>query len=139
MMKNLLVYLILSAATVSAATKTEIIAATLIAEAGGESDPRAMIAVKEVISNRAAKRKIAEDKVCLQRLQFSCWNNVSQESVVAKAKRHSKWNKALALASSPSRTNYTLGSDHYHTLKVNPKWNRSLNKTVTIQNHIFYK
>jgi N-acetylmuramoyl-L-alanine amidase len=118
---------------------TEIVAATLILEAGGESDYRAMLAVNEVIHNRAKKRKLSIDAVCLQRLQFSCWNGIDVSAGIAKAKKHSKWSTALRIASSKSITNHTLGSDHYHTHRVNPSWNKRLTKTVIIQNHIFYK
>jgi len=138
-MKNLLVCFILSAASVTAATKTEIVAATLIAEAGGEKDTRAMAAIKEVIVTRASKRHMDTDKVCLQRLQFSCWNGISPDDGVRKAKRHAKWNQALKIAESKDYTNYTLGADHYHTLNVKPSWSKKLKTTVTIQNHIFFK
>lgn len=33
----------------------------------------------------------------------------------------------------------TEGSTHYHSDKVNPYWSGSLNQTVIINNHIFYK
>ena len=47
----------------------EIVAATLILEAGGEYHEGAMEAVNEIIVNRAAKRKMSEAMVCLQRYQ----------------------------------------------------------------------
>ena len=130
---------LLLVSTVSAAPRsTEVVAATLIFEAGGERDSRAMHAVNEVIKNRAASRKITADKVCLQRLQFSCWNGVSVDAGIVKAKKHAKWNTAVQIASS-AKTNHTSGADHYHTLKVNPSWNKRLTKTIIIGNHIFYK
>tara|TARA_R110002074_G_scaffold33325_17_gene92826 strand:- start:3376 stop:3894 length:519 start_codon:yes stop_codon:yes gene_type:complete len=33
----------------------------------------------------------------------------------------------------------TEGATHYHTLYVDPYWSSSLNETVTITDHIFYK
>jgi len=33
----------------------------------------------------------------------------------------------------------TEGATHYHSDKVNPYWSSSLNQTVIINNHIFYK
>lgn len=129
---------ILASAVTAAPRPTEVVAATLIFEAGGEKDSRAMPAVYEVIRNRAASRRIAADRVCLQRLQFSCWNGVNVDAGIAKAKKHAKWNTAVKIASE-SPTNYTLGSDHYHTLKVKPSWRTRLTKTVIIGNHIFYK
>jgi len=130
---------LLLVSTVSAASRsTEVVAATLIFEAGGERDSHAMEAVNEVIQNRTSSRKITADKVCLQKLQFSCWNDSSVDAGIAKAKKHAKWNSAVQIASS-AKTNYTAGADHYHTLKVNPSWNKRLTKTIIIGNHIFYK
>ena len=36
-------------------------------------------------------------------------------------------------------SNVTNGATHYHTLKVNPYWAKSYEKTVVIENHIFYR
>jgi spore germination cell wall hydrolase CwlJ-like protein len=33
----------------------------------------------------------------------------------------------------------TEGATHYHNDQVHPYWADSLNRTVTIDNHIFYK
>ena len=55
-------------------TKAEkIIAITILAEARGEGE-KGMYAVAAVIAQRANERKLTPSKVCLQRLQFSCWN-----------------------------------------------------------------
>lgn len=129
---------LLAAAASAEPRPVEIIAATLIFEAGGERDTHAMHAVNEVIHNRSVSRHISSDRVCLQRLQFSCWNDISVDAGIAKAKKHSKWNSAIQIAS-VNPTDYTHGADHYHTLKVNPSWNKRLKKLVTIGNHIFYK
>lgn len=117
-------------------TDTEVVAATLILEAGGEKDPRGMPAVREVISNRATKRKMTEASVCLQKLQFSCWNGGNIQSKITKAKRHPKWDRALLLARS-SQSNFTGGSDHYHTTSVSPSWSKRLRVRCIIGNHIF--
>lgn len=131
---------LLTSGVLSAASKQdEIVAATLIAEAGGERGTKGMEAVNEVIHNRSVKRKISKAEVCLQKWQFSCWNGVSVESGIAKAKKHPKWSEALRIATSSNITNHTNGADHYHTIQVNPSWNKKLKKTVTVQNHIFYR
>lgn len=125
--------------------QTEIIAATLILEAGGEQDSRAMGAVLEVIQNRGKQRKMALDAVCLQRAQFSCWNGKRVEDGIIKAKRHPKWSRAVELVtqSSSSPTNYTNGATHYHAswMKAFPRWTKDgkLRKTAQIGLHIFYK
>lgn len=122
--------------TVSA---TEIVATTLIAEAGGERDSRAMHAVAEVIYNRSISRKISPMQVCLQRKQFSCWNGKDVETEIEKAKKHKKWANALQIAQNLGSTNYTKNAQFYHTTKVNPSWNKKMLATVTIENHKFYK
>lgn len=116
----------------------EVVAATLILEAGGEKDPRAMAAVSEVIFNRAKAKKKTAEQICLARLQFSCWNDRSVSSGISKAKKHSKWDEAYKIATA-SPTSFTGGADHYHTIKVSPSWSRKLTKTVIIGNHIFYR
>jgi spore germination cell wall hydrolase CwlJ-like protein len=120
-------------------SKTEIVAATLIAEAGGEKDSRAMHAVAEVIYNRSISRKISPAQVCLQPKQFSCWNNKDVEGGIEKAKKHKKWANALQIAQNLGSTNYTKNAQFYHTTKVNPSWNKKMLATVTIENHKFYK
>jgi len=113
----------------------EIVAATLILEAGGESDARAMAAVREVIANRAKNK--TEISVCLAPKQFSCWNKVSTERGIEIAKRHPKWRDALTLVK--NKSNYTNGATHYHAEKVSPSWAKKLAYTTKIGNHIFYK
>lgn len=117
----------------------DVVASTLILEAGGEKDPRAMAAVAEVIMNRAkAKNKTAE-QICLAPLQFSCWNKKDISVTIRKAQKHPKWAEAMRIVSSSSSTSHTRGADHYHTLKVNPSWAKKLKKTTVIGNHIFYR
>jgi spore germination cell wall hydrolase CwlJ-like protein len=97
-----------------------------------------MEAVNEVIRNRAAKRKLTTRQVCLQRKQFSCWNSGRIDQLLAKAKRHPRFNEALAIVNGKP-TNYTGGADHYHADYCNPYWASSLKKTCTIGKHLFYK
>lgn len=120
-------------------SETEIVATTLIAEAGGEKDSRAMHAVAEVIFNRSLARKISPAQVCLQPKQFSCWNGKEAETEINKAKKHKKWANALKIAQNLGSTNYTQNALFYHTTKINPSWNKKLTCTVTIENHKFYK
>ncbi len=117
---------------------SEIVAATLILEAGGEYATGSMEAVNEVIRNRAAKRNLTTRQVCLQRKQFSCWNSGRIDQLLAKAKRHPRFSEAMAIVKGAS-TNYTGGADHYHADYCNPYWASSLKKTCTIGKHIFYK
>lgn len=116
-------------------SRGEIVAATLILEAGGEADPRALAAVREVIANRAKNK--TEISVCLAPKQFSCWNKISVERGIEIAKQHPKWPQALALVK--QQTNYTNGATHYHAKKVSPSWAKKLVVTKEIGHHVFYK
>jgi spore germination cell wall hydrolase CwlJ-like protein len=119
-------------------TQIEFVATTLILEAGGESDPRAMYAVNEVIHERAKLRGLSPKGVCLQPKQFSCWNSPCIDSIICRAKSHPKYKQAMLIAMKP-RTNYTLGADHFERYDITPYWVSSMTKTVQIGNHIFYR
>tara|TARA_B100001093_G_scaffold101036_1_gene93192 strand:+ start:26 stop:472 length:447 start_codon:yes stop_codon:yes gene_type:complete len=117
----------------------EIVAATLILEAGGEYHDGAMEAVNEIIVNRAAKRNLSEAMVCLQKYQFSCWNDKDAQAGISKAMKHPRWGEALRIVQSPT-TDYTKGADHYHADYIkNPYWAKSMTVTTKIGLHIFYK
>lgn len=116
-------------------SQTEVVAATLIMEAGGEGR-EGMEAVREVIANRAKGK--GEMIVCLAPKQFSCWNGLAVGTGIEKAKRHKNWSLALEIARG-KLTNHTKGATHYHNGTVSPSWASKLKKTVKIKNHIFYR
>ena len=135
---TLLLLALCSVSAASAHTDEAIIAATLILEAGGEYTPGAMQAVNEVICTRAWKRNLTRRQVCLQRMQFSCWNSGNIDKLVAKAQRHRRYSEAVAIIRSKI-TDQTGGADHYHADYCSPYWAASLTATATIGRHIFYK
>ena len=120
----------------------DIVVATIIMEAGGEYYIGSLEAIYEVIMTRAKKRNMTPAEVCLQRKQFSCWNDKADglkalEDTIAKVKKHPRWRIAQNILG--KETNYTKGADHYHADYVNPYWAKSMEKTVVIGRHIFYK
>ena len=133
-----LILLLASVLISPAQTSSEIVIATIILEAGGESSAGAMEAVHEIIVNRSAKRKISKRDVCLQPYQFSCWNDMQIDSQIAKAKSHPRWGEAF-LITIDTATNFTNGADHYHADYCNPYWNKHMEITAIIGRHIFYK
>jgi len=140
-MKKLSIFILISicsACSLNAHSDETIIAATLILEAGGEYAKGSMEAVNEVICTRAWKRKLTRRQVCLQRLQFSCWNSGNIDLLVAKAQRHIRYVEALSIVNS-NITDYTRGADHYHADYCSPYWASSMTVTVKIGRHIFYK
>jgi hypothetical protein len=146
-------------------TDMEVIASTLILEAGGERHPDAMEAIMGVIINRGKNNPKNYAKVCLRKYQFSCHNNSTLqkdenkkrkelEKNIEKAKRHPKWNYAMDLVQATLKgyyTDMTDGATHYHVhkgnSKVTPYWthpdfggdNKKAEHTMSIGNHAFFK
>lgn len=122
-------------------TKAEkIVAITILAEARGEGT-KGMYAVAAVIAQRANERKLTPSQVCLQRLQFSCWNSKSVKDLehlleVPQAKY------ALLLARNVSLLSreYVGFANHYHNNKIKtPYWAKGKRPVKVIGNHLFYK
>lgn len=142
-------------------TNIDVIATTLIGEAGGEGI-QGMHAVMNVIMNRV---KNSNDPVraavaaVLKPKQFSMFNsytlgNVNIRSIINKAKAHPNWKAAHDLAAkglARQLPDITSGATHYHVSKgrskVTPKWthptvggkNAQAIVTNTIGAHTFLK
>lgn len=131
----------------------EIVAATLIGEAGGEGT-EGMKAVYSVLNNRAKNKSTSTAGEALRPSQFSMWNsatkNVSTKkdfnkknilSIIKDYKTHSKWNEALTISKS-SIKDPTKGATHYYAFKgsnkINPpSFTDNWTETVEIGNHKF--
>lgn len=142
-------------------TNLDVIATTLIGEAGGEGE-KGMHAVMNVIMNRV---KNSNDPVraavaaVLKPKQFSMFNsytlgNTDIRTIINKAKQHPNWKIAADLANkglSKQLPDITGGATHYHVSrgisKVTPKWthptfggrNAQAIVTNTIGAHTFLK
>lgn len=132
---------VFSSKVVAGYSEQEIVAATLIMEAGGEHHKYGMIAVYEVIQNRASVANKTFSQICLARKQFSCWNGITDISkTIAKAKKHTKWNDAMRVVINNLNIKYTRGATHYHSNKINPpSWSKKMICIGSIGNHIFYR
>lgn len=127
-------------ANLSHVSEEDLVAATLILEAGGESHNYSMVAVYEVIRNRAQRRNRSMRDVILARRQFSCWNDISnRDRLFRHAQAHPKYHIAQRIVQEKTDTNITRGATHYHAVYVSPYWRTSYTETITIQNHIFYR
>lgn len=128
------------AATASAAqpSATEVVAAVIVAEAGGEGYA-GMRAVREVIQMRAYERQQTERAVVTAPKQFSCLNRTTPERLVAAARRSSTWNTALTLASRPVDRATVWQANHYHALTVRPKWAAGQRPVAITGGHAFYR
>lgn len=142
-------------------TNLDVIATTLIGEAGGEGE-RGMHAVMNVIMNRTkgSKEPIkAAVANVLKPKQFSMFNsytlgNADIKDIINKAKQHSRWKLAQEIALkglNGTLPDITDGATHYHVSsgksKVKPKWthpsvggkNLQAVVTNTIGAHTFLK
>jgi len=118
----------------------DVVASTLILEAGGEYAEGAMESVHEVVYNRSMKRNKSMSAVCLQAWQFSCWNENDVDTNIAKAKKHPRWHEAMKIVDTAEMTNYTKGADHYYAEYIDePYWAAAMSQTTKVGRHIFFK
>lgn len=137
---------------ISGISDAEIIAATLVGEAGGESS-KGMKAIKNVLDNRAKRRSSSAAGEALRPKQFSMWNKAttnvktkddynleSVKSVIDQYKSHAKWPTALAYAKQVL-SDITNGATLYYAHnKIDPPyWTDDWKQTVVIGNHTFGK
>jgi len=130
-----------------------IIIQTVLGEAGGEGK-KGMEAVVHVMVNRTASSRWPNTlaKVAKQSSvkngrrihQFSTWNTpgVLEGNNPGKYSESNKnWKTASAALDNVLGGSYdfTEGADHYHTKRVNPKWNRKMKKVNTVGAHIFWR
>lgn len=121
----------------------DIVAATLIGEAGGEGEI-GMQAVLNVIMNRSKNNFNNASKVCLKPWQFSVWNDQKNNinGYIKEKKKHSRWSIALKLidkARNGKLPDITGGATFYVNPKVeDPEWRKKFKLTKTIGKHEFY-
>lgn len=119
----------------------EIVAACLVLEAGGEVDG-GMLAVMNVIQNRAKKKRMTFMEVVLERKQFSCFNSGIKLAVI-RARVHPKFENALFLVERASQgrlSDITLGADHYYApKKCSPIWAKDMVETCVVGRHRFLR
>ena len=127
--------------------ETEImyLAKTIWGEARGEST-KGQQAVANVIMNRVKKGGwygATVEEVVLKPYQFSCWNDTDPN--FEKLQNLQANDPQLAGALQIAKKAYygqlediTGGAINYHAKSVNPYWSKSMTKTATIGNHIFY-
>jgi spore germination cell wall hydrolase CwlJ-like protein len=100
-----------------------------------------MYAVAAVIAQRANERKLTPSQVCLQRLQFSCWNGKSVKDLEHLLKvPQAKYALLLARNVSLLSREYVGFANHYHNNKIKtPYWAKGKRPVKIIGNHLFYK
>jgi len=115
----------------------EVVHKTLIAEAGSDG-VMGMVAVANVIRNRARERNISVEAVCLQRWQFSCWNEGKARVDAFIRKNRAVWDDALTAWQVSGTEDITGGANMYYNPKLcSPKWGRLLVRVTNIGGHRF--
>jgi spore germination cell wall hydrolase CwlJ-like protein len=139
-MKRIIAFILFVAPFVQADTaltrSQRIVALTILGEARGEGKA-GMYAVACVIQQRSKNRKITPAQVCLQKRQFSCWND-GKESHSLKTPQ-GIYAKFLAINLSRLQLSYVKNADHYCTLKTHNYWTRTSKPVKIIGNHKFFK
>ena len=109
---------------------------TIILEAAGEGY-EGMVAVGEVIRNRAKFFQKDFKAVCLAPKQFSGWNDAERAACFLEEHRDHYF-LALAAWRESEKTSLTNGATDYHADYVHPYWADAYQVTAEIGRHIFY-
>jgi spore germination cell wall hydrolase CwlJ-like protein len=126
-------------------TDTQIVAMTILGEARGEGKA-GMYAVACVVSQRSINRDTTPAEICLQRKQFSCWQNQFSSNQTPKStfERMLKTKEgvyAMLLAKNIKGLDrkFVKYADHYVTLKTQVYWMNGHRPVIVIGNHKFFK
>ena len=122
----------------------ETVTLTLLGEARGEGK-LGIYAVACVIQQRQLERSLSAKSVCLQRLQFSCWNktnsSVLKRQVSGTPKEIVVYAIQIArqLVQGVSLDRTVVGNaNHYCVSSLNPYWAKGRRPSAKVGNHKFY-
>lgn len=137
-------------------TDTEVLFLTLIGEARGEP-VEGQIAVANIILNRSKTRKVSIKNVCLQKSQFSCWNENDPNYAVLMELGRIIINSGFKPYEEYAQLNWivdgimankvadnTKNRDHYMTAKLflsdkKPSWAKNpKSDPIKFGNHVFF-
>lgn len=122
-------------------TEQELLAATLVLEAGGEG-AAGMQAVACVVVNRSIRAGEPVGIVLLKPRQFA--TSAFKDPVKTAKSRWctNVWGTAMAVSSCAlghTLLDTTNGATHFHAATCRPEWAKSLTQTKKIGNHVFYR
>ena len=101
-----------------------------------------MIAVGEVIRNRALERSQTLTQVVMAPKQFSCHNEPKKAQERLSGMSATTWQMASKAWNESESTNYTKKANLYYNPKLaSPSWAKSpkVKHTVTIKDHVFMR
>ncbi|MDR1597717.1 MAG: cell wall hydrolase [Holosporales bacterium] len=133
-------------------TDVQTLCATIYGEARGEltyvqGGLAALIAVGNVVANRATRQNKTVAQVCLCPLQFSCWNegDPNRHAIENAIKQKPEvFQICMYVANGVLRMDWpdlTNGATHYYaqSLATPPFWANSMKLQVKIGHHLFFK
>jgi len=120
----------------------EIVTLTLLGEARCQSE-EGMRAIGQVILNRSRERQLPVDAICLQRLQFSCWNNKEammrrSGAMKAECEQATRLAESIAAFICNGMDVHETRADHYYAYKLcSPSWAKHGKNKEKIGDHLF--
>jgi spore germination cell wall hydrolase CwlJ-like protein len=120
-----------------------LVAAVLMAEAGGEGIV-GMTAVGEVIANRARKRQMSPGLVVREAYQFSPMTRAKPHQLVSRYQKLPLYRQALRIANTVIQTpaalpGLTAGADHFEDIRAPiPRWARGRRPVAVVGGHRFW-
>jgi spore germination cell wall hydrolase CwlJ-like protein len=123
-----------------------VLARTCWGEARGQGNA-AMAAVAHVVLNRVRDARRWPNSipgVCLQPLQFSCWNanDPNRPRLIEVNTGDEAFVRALEVAGGVmdgGQQDTTNGANHFHTPAVHPAWSHGQTPVAIIGGHMFFK
>lgn len=118
----------------------EVVAAVLLGEARGEGEI-GMMAVAEVIRNRADKEGVSPLAIVTRSKQFACLNRTTPKKLIRKFWRTNEWKTALRISrlmyNQPEKLpGITNGATHFDS--GDPYWAQGKKPVAVIGNHKFF-
>lgn len=113
----------------------DIVTYTLLAEARcqlKDYGQEPLLAIGQVILNRSRERQMPCEAVCLQRRQFSCWNDKDAlysctDALMSESKEATELAQSIAAFICNNMDVHTTKADHYYNASLcDPSWARGV-------------
>jgi spore germination cell wall hydrolase CwlJ-like protein len=143
-MKNVLILsFLLPLASLAQTYQHRVVAAVILGEAACQGS-NGMLAVGEVISQRAKLSGATPLQVVCKRKAFSCLNGRSPDQLVRKQSKQAGYPEALRVArlvvDAPQRLpGIAKGATHFTRADERPSWARGVRPVLVLKDHAFYK
>lgn len=139
----LILSFLLPVAALSQTYQHKVVAAVILGEAACQGSD-GMLAVGEVISQRAKLSGRTPLQVVCKRKAFSCLNGRTPDQLVRKQSQQREFAEALRVArlvvDAPQRLpGIAKGATHFTRADERPSWARGVRPVLVLKDHAFYK